>query len=124
QPKILIAGGYDKNLPFDELAQKITSTNTKAVILIGQTAKKIAGAINEARSTTRLSSSKSVHESRATEVQIVDSLKEAVQHAHQLATVGDVVLLSPACASYDQFQNFQQRGNEFTKLTQTISSKQ
>ncbi|MHC4216251.1 MAG: UDP-N-acetylmuramoyl-L-alanine--D-glutamate ligase, partial [Planctomycetota bacterium] len=38
QPKILIAGGYDKNLPFDELAQKITSTNTKAVILIGQTA--------------------------------------------------------------------------------------
>ncbi len=127
QPKILIAGGYDKNLPFDELAQKITSTNTKAVILIGQTAQKIEMSLRAspviASVPCHCERSEAISTSRNTQILFADSLKDATQQAHKLTTHGDVVLLSPACASYDQFQNFQQRGNEFTKLTQTISIK-
>jgi UDP-N-acetylmuramoylalanine--D-glutamate ligase len=125
EPKILISGGYDKNLPFDELAEKIITTNTKTVILIGQTAPKIADSVEKKLATeftTRLSSTKSENTEKI-KVEILGSLDKAVQQAHHLATAGDVVLLSPACASYDQFQNFQQRGNEFTKLAQTINRK-
>jgi len=106
RPTIIIAGGYDKELPFDELGQKIAE-NAKAAILIGQTAEKIADAIkaspkNQART------------------ELVESLAEAVQLANQLAVDGDVVLLSPACASYDMFDNFQQRGREFIRLVRDI----
>ncbi len=107
QPKIIIAGGYDKELSFDELGRKIAE-NAKAAILIGQTAEKIADAIkaspkNQART------------------ELVESLAEAVQLANQLAETGDVVLLSPACASYDMFDNFQHRGCEFIRLVRDIS---
>lgn len=98
QPTIIIAGGYDKHTPFDELGQKITQ-KAKAVILLGQTAPKIADAIK-----------------RGTNIKTVGSLAEAVDSARQQATPGDVVLLSPACASYDMFDNYEQRGNEFCKL--------
>ncbi|MCJ7776916.1 MAG: hypothetical protein MUP16_01190 [Sedimentisphaerales bacterium] len=59
-------------------------------------------------------------EGRGTSVEIVSSLVEAVNLAGQLAESGDVVLLSPACASYDMFDNFAQRGKEFTRLVQEI----
>ncbi|MBN1805843.1 MAG: UDP-N-acetylmuramoyl-L-alanine--D-glutamate ligase [Sedimentisphaerales bacterium] len=108
QPKVIIAGGYDKNLPFDELGQKIADS-AKAAVLLGQTANKIASAIKEHRNT-------SAQEHRNARVKIVKSLTEAVQSANQLAEPGDVVLLSPACASYDMFDNFQHRGREFIKL--------
>jgi UDP-N-acetylmuramoylalanine--D-glutamate ligase len=101
EPVIIIAGGYDKKLPFDELGEKITE-KAKAAILIGQTAAKIASAISNART------------------ELVDSLAEAVQSARRLAERGDVVLLSPACASYDMFDNFQQRGERFAQLVKQI----
>jgi UDP-N-acetylmuramoylalanine--D-glutamate ligase len=108
QPKIIIAGGYDKDLPFDELGQKI-AINAKAAILIGQTAHKIASAIQ-------------LFPQTGVKIQIVDSLFEAVQLAARLAEPGDVVLLSPACASYDMFDNFQHRGQEFTELVREVGS--
>jgi UDP-N-acetylmuramoylalanine--D-glutamate ligase len=108
QPKIIIAGGYDKNLPFDELGEKIAA-GAKAAILLGQTANKIASAIQ-------------LFPQAGTKIQNVDSLSEAVQSAAHLAEPGDVVLLSPACASYDMFENFQQRGREFTKLVRALNS--
>jgi len=108
QPKIIIAGGYDKDLPFDELGQKIV-TNTKAAILIGQTAPKIADAITTSPK-------------NQTRIELVDSLEKAVNLANQLAEPGDVVLLSPACASYDMFDNFQHRGREFTKLVKALNN--
>ncbi len=115
QPKIIIAGGYDKNLPFDELGQKIAA-NAKAAVLLGQTATKIALAIKEHKNI-------SAQEHKGTKVEIVKSLTEAVQSANRLTESGDVVLLSPACASYDMFENFQQRGNEFTKLVRELNNK-
>jgi UDP-N-acetylmuramoylalanine--D-glutamate ligase len=102
--RIIIAGGYDKNLPFEQLGEKIVK-NAKAAILIGQTAQKIADAISNANLNKR-----------GTNVEIVKSLAEAVQLADRLAESGDVVLLSPACASYDMFENFQHRGQEFCRL--------
>jgi UDP-N-acetylmuramoylalanine--D-glutamate ligase len=102
QPRIIIAGGYDKNVAFDELGRKIAGS-TKAAILLGQTAERIADTIRACpKSQTR--------------IEFVDSLAEAVQLANRLAESGDVVLLSPACASYDMFDNFQHRGREFAQL--------
>lgn len=105
RPEIVIAGGYDKHLPFDDFGRKIAQ-KAKAAILIGQTAGQIAGAI-PAGSQTR--------------VEFADSLAEAVRKAHQLACPGDVVLLSPACASYDMFENYQQRGNLFARLVRELA---
>ena len=116
QPIILIAGGYDKNLPFDEFGEKIAQ-KAKAAILIGQTAPLIADAISNANNKRATS-----HESRATRIDIVDSLPKAVKLANKLALPGDIVLLSPACASYDMFENYEQRGNEFAKLVQALGS--
>jgi UDP-N-acetylmuramoylalanine--D-glutamate ligase len=108
QSTIIIAGGYDKNVAFDGLGRKIAES-AKAAILLGQTAEKIADAIkacpkNQAR------------------IEIVNSLAEAVQLGNRFAESGDVVLLSPACASYDMYDNFQQRGGEFCRLVQKIST--
>jgi UDP-N-acetylmuramoylalanine--D-glutamate ligase len=111
QPTIIIAGGYDKDIPFDELGQKIAES-AKAAILIGQTAKKIAEAIHKTQDT----SLKTEDTKWNTRIEFVDSLAEAVQLANRLAESGDVVLLSPACASYDMFDNFQHRGREFAQL--------
>jgi len=102
QPVIIIAGGYDKNIPFDEFGQRITK-KAKAAILFGQTAQKIASTIGNMK------------------IEIVNSLAEAVNSARGLAESGDVVLLSPACASYDMFDNFEQRGEEFCRLVLEIS---
>jgi len=129
KPIIIIAGGYDKNLSFDELGQKIAEHN-KAAIMIGQTAPKIADAISKAQMSLRgakrrsnLEKREARDDRRGTKVKIVDSLEKAVHSANQLAESGDVVLLSPACASYDMFDNFEQRGREFIRLVQAIKSK-
>ena len=107
QPTIIIAGGYDKNVAFDELGQKIAK-DAKVAILIGQTAEKIVDAIKACPK-------------NKTRIEFGSSLAEAVQLANRLAESGDVVLLSPACASYDMFDNFQQRGQEFCRLIRQIS---
>jgi UDP-N-acetylmuramoylalanine--D-glutamate ligase len=104
EPKILIAGGYDKQLSFDELGTRIAA-QAKAVVLIGQTAVKMADAIRAGAS-----------KSDVPPISFARSLDEAVHMADQLALPGDVVLLSPACASYDMFDNFQQRGLQFAEL--------
>ena len=113
QPMIIIVGGYDKNLAFDELGEKIAQ-KAKAAILIGRTSGKIAEAIEK-----NLTAEKT---KRPITIETVDSLADAVNSADRLAGSGDVVLLSPACASYDMFDNFQHRGCEFIKLVRQISN--
>ena len=106
-PKIIIAGGYDKNLPFGELGEAI-ARRTKAAVLIGQTAEKIAKAVSSAQNNTKIV------------VEIADSLPHAVNYANTLSEAGDVVLFSPACASYDMFENFRRRGEIFCELVKQL----
>lgn len=102
QPLLLIAGGYNKGLPFDVLAEAIVQ-RVGAVFLIGTTAAPMAQAIETARPSG----------TTAPKVTFCRNLRQAVQAAYGSAVAGDVVLLSPACASYDQFRNFVERGHLF-----------
>lgn len=102
EPKIIIAGGYDKGIDFDELGRQI-ALNAKAAVLIGQTAGKIAESILKYAKSEK-------------QIEMADSLETAVKLAGGVAAEGDVVLFSPGCASYDMFTNFQQRGEEFMRL--------
>jgi UDP-N-acetylmuramoylalanine--D-glutamate ligase len=99
---IIIAGGYDKHIPFDEFGKKIAQ-KAKAAILIGQTAPQIAKAIQ-------------ANPQNHAEVKFAKTLEQAVELAKTLAARGDVVVLSPACASYDMFENYEQRGEQFIDL--------
>lgn len=109
EPKIIIAGGYDKRLPFDEFG-RVIAEKAKGAILIGQTADAIAAAIHNAGKTE-------VH------VEIVGSMEEAVVRASLLGEAGDVVLMSPACASYDMFENYKQRGEVFASAVNQLERK-
>ena len=102
---ILIAGGYDKKIPFDDLGPEIVE-HVKAVVLTGATAQKIRTSIEEAPGYSE------------SELQIFeeDDFKDAVLAAHRAAQPGDVVILSPACASFDKFKNFMLRGEAFKKI--------
>ena len=104
---IIIAGGYDKHIPFDEFGQKVAQ-KAKAAILIGQTAQAIAKAIQ-------------AHPQNHAQVKRAKSLAEAVELANALAGRGDVVILSPACASYDMFENYEQRGEQFIDLVAKLA---
>ncbi len=105
---ILIAGGYDKKIPFDELGELICR-RVKTVILNGDTAEIIAEAIAAAES------DKKPKLIRAKDFQ------DAVRRARRIARGGDVVLMSPACASFDQFENFAARGNCFKEMVQSFA---
>ena len=106
QPKLLIAGGYDKGVSFTSLGSAI-ARQAKAAILLGQTAGKLAQAIEACPD-------QQIH------IEQVGCLDRAVAQARQMAGPGDVVLLSPACASYDMFDNFQQRGDAFRRLVMAL----
>ncbi len=99
-PTILIAGGYDKKEDYDKFSKKIKEV-AKEVILLGQTKEDIK---------------KSLEENGYNDYKLVDSFEEAVELAMEDAVVGDTVLLSPACASWDMFDNYETRGKLFKKL--------
>ena len=106
---ILIAGGYDKNLDYEPLAKPIID-NCKILILLGQTADKIEKAVVKELK----NSNKSV------EIYKCNSLKETVVLAEKLAIKGDIVLFSPASASFDMFKNFAERGEIFKEYVKDI----
>jgi len=102
---ILIAGGYDKHIPYDALGPVVTE-HVKRLILTGDTASKIRKAVEDAPGYTP---ENPVIEERR-------DFKEAVEAARAAARSGDVVLLSPASASFDRFKNFMERGNFFKQI--------
>lgn len=104
QKVILIAGGKDKGVPFDELGREICE-HTKAVVLTGFTAEKLSASIKGAE-----------NYSAVLPVIITEGFDEAVYAARKLAVDGDVVILSPACTSFDRFKNFAQRGETFKSI--------
>ena len=102
---ILIAGGYDKNIPFDVLGPEVVE-HVKVLILCGATAHKIRAAVESAPD----------YAPGKPEILVAASLAEAAGMARSCAREGDVVTLSPACASFDQFRNFMERGKAFKEI--------
>ena len=106
---ILIAGGYDKNLDYDVLAKPILD-NCKALVLLGQTSEKIEKAVLKEQKRTKKDLS----------IYKCKSLNQAVQTANEIAIKGDIVLFSPASASFDMFKNFAERGELFKQYVNEI----
>src|SRR5699024_4719448 len=102
QPTILLAGGLDRGNSFDELLASMK--NVKAMVLIGETKEKIKQTANEAN----------------IPVAIADTVTDATNTDHEMSSTGDVILLSPACASWDQYQTFEERGNMFVQAVHTL----
>lgn len=109
QKIIMISGGYDKKIPFDTLGSVIAE-KVKVLILLGQTADKIREAV--------VNSSK--FSSETLKIITVNNMSEAVVVARESATCGDIVSLSPACASFDLYENFAARGRHFKELVNKL----
>ena len=111
-PTVLIAGGYDKKVSLHQFAQECIR-NTKCVILIGETANTIQKLIQDIKG-----------EKTKPEVYMAASLDESVKRASEVAEPGDIVLLSPACASFGMFANFEERGKKFKELVSQLNMKE
>ena len=109
QKVILIAGGHDKLIPFDLLAEEIVK-RVKALFLVGETAEKIRDAVVNVPG----------YDAALLPVTILDDFTETVRAAADYAEEGDVVILSPACSSFDRFRNFAERGNTFRKIVEEM----
>ncbi|MBT9154602.1 MAG: UDP-N-acetylmuramoylalanine--D-glutamate ligase [Firmicutes bacterium] len=106
---VLIAGGSDKQVPFDELARVIVE-RVRAVALIGKTAQKISQEISLAE-----------HQSgRHVKSAILPSLAAAVEWCQTQTLPGSSVMLSPACASFDMFRDFEDRGRQFKAIVRSL----
>ena len=106
---ILIAGGYDKQIPFDALGAALP-TAVRVLLLCGATADKIEAAVKAAPD----------YAPGKPELVHFDNLDDTVAYARKIAKAGDLVLLSPACASFDQFPNFAARGRYFKDLVNKL----
>ncbi|MBQ2704914.1 MAG: UDP-N-acetylmuramoyl-L-alanine--D-glutamate ligase [Clostridia bacterium] len=106
---ILLAGGYDKHIPFEPLAPHIIE-KVGTLILTGTTADKIEAVV---RADEGFADSG---------VQIIraENMADAVAKAHSIATAGDIVTLSPACASFDAYSNFELRGKHFKEIVNAL----
>jgi UDP-N-acetylmuramoylalanine--D-glutamate ligase len=100
-PVVLIAGGRDKGLSFRNL-RSLAHKKIKKLILIGEAAEKLEKELSFPGSCR------------------ADSLDEAVKYAYAAASCGDVVILSPGCASFDMFRNYEERGKKFKELVNLL----
>lgn len=107
---VLIAGGSDKNIPYTPLAKPVTEKVSK-LILFGQTKNKIYDAVMEEVKRTN---------NRSLKIYVLDDLESAISVAKKVAVSGEVILFSPASASFDMFKNAYQRGDIFKKLVNDI----
>lgn len=105
---VVIAGGYDKNIPYEPLAPVLDEC-CKLLILLGATAPKIKKAVKDINSDV--------------EIIEVETLEQAVQIAVEKSVHGDVVSLSPASASFDLYKNFEERGEHFKSIVRGIEVK-
>jgi UDP-N-acetylmuramoylalanine--D-glutamate ligase len=106
---ILIAGGYDKHIPYDVLGPEIAA-HVKYLVLTGATAGKIRAAAEAAPG----------YEKGSPEIVDVPDFEDAVRTAAKAAKPGDVVILSPASASFDRFKNFMERGKRFKEIVNSL----
>jgi UDP-N-acetylmuramoylalanine--D-glutamate ligase len=103
EPIILLAGGQSKGADMQSLCTAVKE-KVSCVLLFGQDADKMEQSLQG-----------------CTRIERVENLAEAVARAHQIAQPGDLVLLSPACASFDQFEGFADRGEQFSRLVRSLS---
>ncbi len=104
EPTILLLGGINKGVDFGLLVPHIKTNSVKTIIAYGEASEQIKSAIGD-----------------AVRLFIVNDLYSAVKNAHSIAQPGDIVLLSPGCASFDQFKNFEDRGNFFKSTVKALS---
>ena len=107
QKVILIAGGYDKHIPYDDFG-RVVRDRVKTLVLLGATGHKIRSAVLNADN------------GELPEMLEASTMEEAVSLAASRAVSGDVVILSPASASFDMFKNFEERGNCFKKIVSAL----
>ena len=103
EPVVLIAGGRDKGNDYSGL-KTLVQTRVRALITIGEAAEAIQAELGEFTA----------------DGVTTESLEEAVKLAHLLARPGDVVLLSPACASFDMFDSYEHRGDQFKQIVSNL----
>jgi UDP-N-acetylmuramoylalanine--D-glutamate ligase len=108
EPVVLLLGGREKHLPLDELARE-SLARCRGIVLFGEAAAVLQEAL-EAEDNPR-----------NVPVAGVESLEEAVSAARDLARAGDVILLAPACNSYDAYDNFERRGGHFRSLVHRLA---
>ncbi len=106
---ILIAGGYDKKIPYDDLGPVIVG-KVKTLVLMGATGPKIEAAVKAAPA----------YEEGSPKILHARSMEEAVEICRAEAQAGDIVSLSPASASFDLYANFAERGNHFKRLVNAL----
>ena len=103
KPVILLAGGLDRGDEYDSLIPYVQ--HVKALVLFGETKEKLAGFGKDAQ---------------IERIEMVDNVQEAAKIAYELSCEGDVILLSPACASWDQYKTFEERGDMFIQAVHTL----
>lgn len=106
QPEVLIAGGLDRGFTFDSLID-LFKKHVKSIVLYGETKYLLADSARKAG---------------IKDIKIVDNLKQAVPEAFKLTKPGDILLFSPACASWDQFKTFEQRGDYFISYVKDLKA--
>ena len=105
QPIVLILGGFNKGANFRLLLPHIKSSHVRDIVSYGDAGGQINTALGDA----------------VRSVQVTD-LSSAVKKAQLMAAPGDIVLLSPGCASYDEFSNFEERGNHFKSIIKNLAA--
>ena len=103
QSVVLIAGGLDRGNGFDELVPDLKSVS--GIVLYGETKEKLQEAAKVAGIPV---------------IEVVNTLEEATKKAYEISKENDIILLSPACASWDQFKNFEIRGDEFIRVVENL----
>ena len=109
QKVILIAGGYDKHIPYEPLAPEVVA-HVKNLVLMGATGPRIEKAVRE---------DPNFNEAELP-IQHADNMQHAVELARACAKPGDIIILSPASASFDLYPNFEVRGREFKKIVNEL----
>ena len=108
EPVVLLLGGREKQLPLEELAQE-AAQRCRAVVCFGEAGPALEQALRDA--------------DQPPAIERVETLPDAVQAARRRAQPGDVVLLSPACTSYDAYENFEERGEDFRCVVRSLATK-
>jgi UDP-N-acetylmuramoylalanine--D-glutamate ligase len=106
EPKVVILGGSDKGSDYNKLAETVKSSNVHKIVLIGQMAGKIKASLQKVGYTNIVNGG--------------TTMKEIIDTARAQAQPGDIVLLSTACASFDLFKNYKDRGEQFKQVVQEL----